>query len=232
MEAGQADPASNPIREECVTNEKYEITDIAHEQYPFLHRIRALRDIGDEVKAGDLGGFVESEANLSYEQRDDAWIFNDAIVAGEAVADKNAVLRGNALACGCAYVSRDSAMFDRSRAENDAYLRGAVMRDGATASGNAVLQKEESTGASPVLSGNCRVYGTVRGAVQIGGSAVLFGNDKIENASRDTFVLTEKGRKVLRDPSRDVLRPVEPEEKAEAEQKPEKSAKKRRGTQR
>ena len=25
-------------------NQKYEITDIAHEQYPFLHRIRALRD--------------------------------------------------------------------------------------------------------------------------------------------------------------------------------------------
>ena len=38
-------------------NTKYEITDIAHEKYPFLHRIRALRDIGSEVKAGDLGGF-------------------------------------------------------------------------------------------------------------------------------------------------------------------------------
>ena len=31
-------------------NTKYEITDIAHEKYPFLHRIRALRDIGSEVK--------------------------------------------------------------------------------------------------------------------------------------------------------------------------------------
>ena len=30
-------------------NTKYEITDIAHEKYPFLHRIRALRDIGSEV---------------------------------------------------------------------------------------------------------------------------------------------------------------------------------------
>ena len=28
------------------SNKKYEITDIAHETYPFLHRIRALRDIG------------------------------------------------------------------------------------------------------------------------------------------------------------------------------------------
>ena len=48
-------------------NTKYEITDIAHEKYPFLHRIRALRDIGSEVKAGDLGGFVECESNLSFE---------------------------------------------------------------------------------------------------------------------------------------------------------------------
>ena len=37
------------------------------EKYPFLHRIRALRDIGSEIKAGDLGGFVESEGNLSFE---------------------------------------------------------------------------------------------------------------------------------------------------------------------
>ena len=65
-----------------MANEKYEITDIAHERYPFLHRIRALRDIGEEVKAGDLGGFVETEANLSFEEGDDAWIFNDAVVAG------------------------------------------------------------------------------------------------------------------------------------------------------
>ena len=48
-------------------NAKYEITDMAHEKYPFLHRIRALRDIGSEVKAGNLGGFVESEGNLSFE---------------------------------------------------------------------------------------------------------------------------------------------------------------------
>ena len=40
--------------------EKYEITSIAHPQYPWLHRIRALRDVREGVRAGDLGGFVES----------------------------------------------------------------------------------------------------------------------------------------------------------------------------
>lgn len=74
-------------------NTKYEITDIAHEKYPFLHRIRALRDIGSEVKAGDLGGFVECESNLSFETGDDAWIFDNAIAAGEGCVDKGSVLR-------------------------------------------------------------------------------------------------------------------------------------------
>ena len=35
--------------------------------------IRALRDVGAAVKAGDLGGFVEGEWNLSYEDAD-SWI--------------------------------------------------------------------------------------------------------------------------------------------------------------
>ena len=32
-----------------ISNQKYEITDMAHEEYPFLHRIRALRDICGEI---------------------------------------------------------------------------------------------------------------------------------------------------------------------------------------
>ena len=40
-----------------------------------LHRIKALRDFGD-VKKGDLGGYVESEYNLSHEGN--CWIYDDA----------------------------------------------------------------------------------------------------------------------------------------------------------
>ena len=218
-----------------MANEKYEITDIAHERYPFLRRIRALRDIGEEVKAGDLGGFVETEANLSFEEGDDAWIFNDAVVAGEAVADKGAALRDNAIACGCAYVSNGSVMSGRSRAEDDAYLSGATMLEDATVSGNAMILREERSGGAPALSGQCRIYGTVRGDIRVGGKAVLFSNQSVENASKDTFILTEKGQDIMRCLSRDILRPVaseEEEEKAEAEREPEKSAKKRREPQR
>ncbi|WP_375679724.1 hypothetical protein [Bartonella sp. AP7XZML] len=43
-----------------------------------LYRIRALKDFGD-VKKGDLGGFVESERNLSHDDNcwvgDEAWVY-------------------------------------------------------------------------------------------------------------------------------------------------------------
>ncbi|UTO28985.1 hypothetical protein [Bartonella harrusi] len=56
---------------------KYELTDeeIEFDGYVTLYRIRALKDFGD-VKAGDLGGFIEDEDNLSHEN--DCWIYNDA----------------------------------------------------------------------------------------------------------------------------------------------------------
>lgn len=103
-----------------ISNQKYEITDMAHEEYPFLHRIRALRDICGEICAGDIGGFVESESNLSAEPGDCAWIFDDAIAAGDAYVDRDACLRGDAIACGSAYVSKGSVMSGHSHAEDNA----------------------------------------------------------------------------------------------------------------
>jgi len=70
-------------------NTKYELTDetITHNGRT-LHRIRALRDLpvlGCDVEKGTLGGFVESEANLSYANTDGCWIFGDAKVYEGAV---------------------------------------------------------------------------------------------------------------------------------------------------
>lgn len=121
------------------SNKKYEITDIAHETYPFLHRIRALRDIGENVKAGDLGGFVEGEHNLETELSDSAWIFDDAIACGSAYVNQDSSLHNTAIACDHAYVSCGSALYGQARAEDDAYLRGAVMCGNAYASGFAQI---------------------------------------------------------------------------------------------
>ena len=48
-----------------------------------LYRIQALRDIGKDIKRGDLGGYVESEANLSTE--DDSWLYPDMVAYGDNI---------------------------------------------------------------------------------------------------------------------------------------------------
>ena len=57
---------------------KYELitSDIAG-----LFRVKALRDFGD-VQAGDVGGYVEYECNLSHDGN--AWVYGNARVLGGA----------------------------------------------------------------------------------------------------------------------------------------------------
>jgi hypothetical protein len=51
-----------------------------------LRKIRALRDFGD-VKAGDLGGWIEKEANLSHEE--ECWVSCNAWVYGDSKINDN-----------------------------------------------------------------------------------------------------------------------------------------------
>ena len=59
---------------------KYILTEEAKEVGGhILHRIQAMRDFGG-VQKGDLGGWVESEENLSHDG--DCWIFDNGRVSG------------------------------------------------------------------------------------------------------------------------------------------------------
>ena len=189
------------------SNQKYEITDIVHATYPFLHRIRALRDIGKNVKAGDLGGFVESESNLAVAPEDTAWIFDDAIACGSAYVDQGSILHDNAIACDRAYISHSSVLSSSTRAEDDAYLRGAVMNGSARVSGCAQIISVPGRFGTPLLSGHCQVYGIVRGDVRVTGTAVILPGEEVQNDTTHTFVLTGTGRSVIRGRSRESLVP-------------------------
>jgi hypothetical protein len=83
-------------------NKKYELIDETQEwNGRILHRIRALADFGD-VKAGELGGWIEKEENLSH--NGDAWVYGDAQVYGNAQVCGDALVYGNAQVCGDAWV--------------------------------------------------------------------------------------------------------------------------------
>ena len=97
---------------------KYELSNITIEfNGVTLYRIKALKDFSD-VKAGDLGGWVEKEDNLS--QMGDAWIYiiakvyGDAKVFGNAKVDGNAKVHGNAVVCDNARVYGSAVVYGSS----------------------------------------------------------------------------------------------------------------------
>ena len=63
---------------------KYEFTgEVKNIGGKILHRIRAVREIPEHnVKAGDLGGWIEAERNLS--QKGAAWVADSALVMDSA----------------------------------------------------------------------------------------------------------------------------------------------------
>ena len=89
-----------------------------------LFRIKALIEFGN-VKAGDLGGYIEKEENLSH--MGDAWVSDDARVSGNAQVFGNARVFGNAWVSGNARVSGDAQVFGDARVSGDkdyAYAHG------------------------------------------------------------------------------------------------------------
>ena len=62
-----------------------------------LHRIKALNSFRN-IYEGDLGGWIESEKNLS--QDGNAWVEGNATVSGNAWVEGNATVSGNAVVSG------------------------------------------------------------------------------------------------------------------------------------
>ena len=58
-------------------------------------------------------------------------------------------------------------------------------------------------------------YGTVQGDIHIMGTAVVIDGEEIRNNTLDTLVINEKGRSIIRDPSRDELIPQQLEPQKE-----------------
>ena len=95
---------------------KYKLTEETKEWCGHtLHRIEALKDFGN-VKAGDKGGFIESEKNLS--QEGSAWVSDSACVTGSARVSGLACVTGSARVSGSAWVS-DSACVTGSACVTD-----------------------------------------------------------------------------------------------------------------
>ena len=100
-----------------------------------LFRIKALVEFGD-VKAGELGGYVEKEGNVS--QDGNAWVYEDAAVYGDAKVYGDAQVSGDAQVYGDARVSGNAWVYGDARVYGDAQVYGdAEVSGNARVSGNA-----------------------------------------------------------------------------------------------
>ena len=88
--------------------------------YRTLYRIQALRDFGN-VKEGDIGGYIESEKNLS--QDGNAWVSGDARVYGNACVYGNARVSGDACVYGNARVYGDARVSGNAQVSGDADIK-------------------------------------------------------------------------------------------------------------
>ena len=77
-----------------------------------LRRIRSLVSLSNIV-AGDVGGWVEDEKNLSH--YGDAWVYGNAQVYGNAWVYDNAQVYGNAWVYGGARVCGDARVYGGAR---------------------------------------------------------------------------------------------------------------------
>ena len=100
-----------------------------------LYRIKALVQFGN-VNAGDLGGWIEKEENLS--QSGNAWVYGNASVSGDARVYGNAWVYGNARVSGDASVYGDAEVYGNARVYGNAEVCkiGAVFWIGAIGSRN------------------------------------------------------------------------------------------------
>ena len=145
-------------------DKKYVLTDKTKEIYGhILHRIKAVKDFGD-VKKDDLGGWIETEYNLS--QFGNCWIYDNAIVC------ENANVRDNAIVCGNAIVYGEAYIWDNAKVRGSTIIcdkvnisEYACIRDYANVYGRVSI----------------RDYTVVRGNAKVHGEAIICGDAKIES---------------------------------------------------
>ena len=94
-----------------------------------LHQIKAIRNLSStHVKAGDVGGWIEKESNLSH--NGDCWVFPDAEVFDGASLSGNARIYDRVIVCGQARVYDNAKIYGKARVYNQAIVRGNAQING------------------------------------------------------------------------------------------------------
>lgn len=132
-----------------------------------LYRIRALKDFED-VKKGDIGGYVETIDNLS--QYDRCWIYGDAKVYGNALVYNDAIISEHCIVCDNTRVYGNASITDNAYIGNNAHIY-----DYAFVCGNAIVVGKAEVYGNTSIHDNVRVYGNsiIGGIIKLCGDSVF-----------------------------------------------------------
>ena len=160
-------------------NKKYKLT----KEYIFLfgkklYRIKALKDFAN-VRKGDKGGFVESEANLS--QEGDCWVYGNSKIFDIAQVCDYARVYGNVLVYGNAIIANNAQIYNNARIHNNAKIYDhAIVYGNALVSGNAQVFGKAFVSGNAWSFDNAKIYDNagITDNVEICGDAQIYGNVK------------------------------------------------------
>ncbi|RZT00889.1 hypothetical protein [Cuneatibacter caecimuris] len=173
---------------------KYEFTGETTEiDFQKLHRIVAVRDFG-VVSAGDLGGWIKDENNLSHDGT--AWVADEAAIYEDALVEDDAFAMGRVRVRGSAHVGGEAQLSENSCVEGDTYIRGKAQVYGcahvhgstlvegkAKVLGYADIAQSAHIDGNALVSGNAEIRGNshVTGTVKLHGDASVCGNALIRS---------------------------------------------------
>lgn len=151
-----------------------------------LHRIQAIKDFGN-VHNGDLGGWIESEDNLS--QEGDCWVSDDAMIYERATIQYDAQVYDHAVVHGDANICTEARIHGHAKVYEYSHIfGGAQVYDYAEIAGHShifgnaqVYGHTWISGDDVDIYGHAKVYDHARvyNKAEIYGNAMVFGQARI-----------------------------------------------------
>lgn len=121
-----------------------------------LYRIEALRDFSD-VKKGDLGGWIQSEDNLSHEGN--CWVDANSRVLDHAQVKEDAAVRSSIISL--------NAVIEGTSAVMDSDVRGTAVISGNSFVSESYISGNVTVDSSRILSCELRDYVKVNKGVKL-----------------------------------------------------------------
>lgn len=122
-----------------------------------LHRIKALRDFND-VRKGDIGGYVEKEKNLSH--YGDCWIYDDAKAMDNSRVYDNSAMYDDSEMYDNSIMCNNSKMYDNSEMHGNTEMHSnSIMCDNSKMYNYSEMHDDSRMYDYSEMYGDSRLYG-------------------------------------------------------------------------